>query len=116
MALHGNGGVLFKQFEKMVAKLWHACTAIVAEVGLLSLCNRILAAKPQVVWLNSHKRVLAAIRDYCTLLRELTKDPTSCKELVAGWPDFVGIFDASSHGVGRVVIGELSECILMVFW
>jgi hypothetical protein len=49
------------------------------------------------------------------LLRESTKDPTQCKELVLVWTDFVGIVDASSHGVGRVVIGELSECILTVF-
>jgi hypothetical protein len=62
-----------------------------------------------------HKQVLAAIKGCRTLLRESTKDPTQCKELVSGWPDFVGIVDASSHGVGGVVIGELSKCIPMVF-
>jgi hypothetical protein len=34
---------------------------------------------------------------------------------VAGWPDFIGVVDASSHGVGGVIIGELSECLPMVF-
>jgi hypothetical protein len=29
---------------------------------------------------------------------------------VVGWPDFVGVVDASSHEVGGVIIGELSEC------
>ena len=34
---------------------------------------------------------------------------------MTGWPDFVGIVDASSHGVGGVVIGERAECIPTVF-
>jgi hypothetical protein len=37
-------------------------------------------------------------------------DPTHCHELVMGWPDFVGVIDASSHGIGGVIFGELSEC------
>ena len=32
-----------------------------------------------------------------------------------GWPDFIGIVDASSHGVGRVVMGETLQCISTVF-
>ncbi len=32
-----------------------------------------------------------------------------------GWPDFIGIVDASSHGVGGVVMGETSQCIPTVF-
>jgi hypothetical protein len=44
------------------------------------------------------------------------KDPTSCREHVAGWPDFIGIVNASSYVVGGVVLGELSECIPTVFW
>ena len=38
-----------------------------------------------------------------------------CRELVAGWPDFIGVVDASSHGVGGVIIGKLSECLPTVF-
>ena len=38
-----------------------------------------------------------------------------CRELVAGWPDFIKVVDASSHGVGGVIIGELSECPPTVF-
>ena len=30
-------------------------------------------------------------------------------------PDFIGLVDASSHGVGGVIIGELSECLPTVF-
>jgi hypothetical protein len=50
-----------------------------------------------------------------TLLRNSTTRPTRCKELVAGWPDYVGVVDASSFGVGGVIIGELSECRPTVF-
>ena len=50
-----------------------------------------------------------------TLLRESTKDPTRCRELISGWPDFIGIVGASSHGVGGVVMGETSQCIPTVF-
>jgi hypothetical protein len=34
---------------------------------------------------------------------------------VSRWPDFVGIVDASSHGVGGVVFGENSKCAPTVF-
>jgi hypothetical protein len=115
MASRGHGGIPFKQFETTIAKLRHSFTAIPAGVGLLSPCNRILAKKPPIVWLNSHKQVLAAIIGCRTLLRESTKDPTRCRELVSGWPDFIGIVDASSHGVGGVVMGEISPCIPTVF-
>jgi hypothetical protein len=38
-----------------------------------------------------------------------------CCKLVAGWTNFIGVVDASSHGVGGVIIGELSECLPVVF-
>jgi hypothetical protein len=50
------------------------------------------------------------------ILRESTSCPTWCRELVAGWPDFFGVVDASSHGVGGIIIGKLLECLHTVFW
>ncbi|KAL7546103.1 hypothetical protein ACHAWF_009436, partial [Thalassiosira exigua] len=41
--------------------------------------------------------------------------PTHCKQPIQGWPDYVGAKDASSHGVGGVVIGERAACALTVF-
>jgi hypothetical protein len=32
-----------------------------------------------------------------------------------GWPDFVGVVNASSHGVGGIIMGKLLECPPMVF-
>ncbi len=40
---------------------------------------------------------------------------TRCRELVSGWPDYIGIVNAFCHGVGGVVIGELSACTPVVF-
>jgi len=34
---------------------------------------------------------------------------------VADWPGFIGVVDASSHGVGGIIIGELLECLPTVF-
>ena len=62
--------------------------------------------------------LLEAISDVRTILQASTARPTQCKDLVAlvaNWPDFIGIVDASSHGLGGVVIGELSEIPPTVF-
>jgi hypothetical protein len=39
-----------------------------------------------------------------------------CCELVVGWPNFLEVKDTSSHGVGGIIIGELSKCTPTVFW
>jgi hypothetical protein len=58
---------------------------------------------------------MEAIKDIRTILRETLVRPTFCKDLVAGWPNYIGIVDASSHGVGGVVLGELSGIPPTVF-
>jgi hypothetical protein len=45
------------------------------------------------------------------MLINSVSSPTQCKDLVASWPNYIKIMDASSHGVGRVVVGELSELL-----
>ncbi len=78
--------------------------------GLLSPCNKILQIKPLVVYLHQNPVLLAAICGCRTLLRESSDAPTRCRELVGGWPNYIGVCDALSHGVGGVVIGEGSPC------
>jgi hypothetical protein len=58
---------------------------------------------------------MEAITNIQTILRETLKQLTLCRDLVAGWPDYIGIVDASSHGVGGVVLGELLDLPLTVF-
>ena len=59
--------------------------------------------------------MLEAIQDIQTILRASMSQPTQCKDLVAAWPDYIGIVDASSHGVRGVVLGELSGLPPTVF-
>jgi hypothetical protein len=42
-------------------------------------------------------------------------EPTKCRELICGWPDYVGIVAASGHGIGGVIFGETSACTPTVF-
>jgi hypothetical protein len=111
----GTAGIPFKEFESVTAKLRHAFACIPAGIGLLSPCNRVLKVQPHQVYLHKNLCVLTAIEGCRSLLRESTKEPTSCRELICRWPDFVVIADASSHGIGGVIFGELSACIPMVF-
>ena len=53
--------------------------------------------------------------DCRTMLRESTLAPTRCKELVMGWPDVVGVMDASGEGVGGVIVGENTKCVPTVY-
>jgi len=111
----GSAGIPFKEFESTIAKIRHAFTCIPMGASLLSPCNRILKLQPSYVYLNRNKRVLTSIEGCRTLLRESTQEPTRCRELIPGWPDYIGFVDASSHGAGGVVIGELSPCVPTIF-
>ena len=44
-----------------------------------------------------------------------TKNPTPCKELVTGWPHYIGVKDSYSHGIGGIIMDELKACIPTVF-
>ena len=111
----GAAGIPFVSFESTIAKIRHAFQSIPAGCGLLSPCNRVLKKRPPYIYLHQNVAVLKALEGCRTLLRESTKDPTRCRELVSGWPDYIGIVDASGEGVGGVVFGELSKCTPVVF-
>ena len=114
-AVKGKRGIPFTEFESVIAKLRHAFTALREGRGLLSPCNWVIQRRPKVVFMHKDGTLLEAISDVRTILQASTARPTLCKDLVADWPDFIGIVDASSHGVGGVVIGELSEITLWYF-
>ncbi len=111
----GTAGIPFKEFELVVAKLRHPFTCIPAGVGLLSPCNPVLKVRLPYIYLHRNARVLNAIEGCRTLLWESTREPTRCRKLTCGWPDFIGIIDVSSHGVRGVIFGELAGCTPMVF-
>ena len=108
-------GIPFAEFESVTSKLRHAFTALPEARGLLSPCNWILKVRPPIVYLHRNGPLLEAVTDIRTILKETISKPTLCRDLVAGWPDYIGIVDASSHGVGGVVLGELSGIPPTVF-
>ncbi len=99
-------GIPFSEFRTTLSKLQHAFLTVPAGKGLLSAFYVILAKEPRVVHLHSNHNLRNAVKDCRTFLRETIASPTRCKNLVAGWPDYVGITDASGHGLGGVIVGE----------
>jgi hypothetical protein len=76
-------------------------------------CNS--AKTPTVHFSLQKKALLQAIWDCRSLLREANQTPTKCFKLVMGDSDFVGVKDASTHGVGGVIVGDKKACIPTVF-
>ncbi len=111
----GSAGIAFGKFESTISKIRHAFTSILAGRGLLSPCNRLLKQRPAYVYLHRNLSILTALKGCRTLLCESTSEPTRCRELVTGWPDYIGIVDASGHSAGGVVFGEQSAYTLVVF-
>ena len=108
-------GIPFKIFESVVAKLRHAFTAIPAGLGLLSPCNKMLALKPTMIFLQRNPPLRTAITDIRTILKESIAAPTKCRELVDGWPHYIGYTDASGVGFGGIIFGETLELPPTVF-
>ena len=106
-------GIPFAKFRSVTAKIRHAFTCIPQGVALLSPCNRMLKVEPRYVYLHRNDQLLRSIKGCRTLLRESFQEPTRCRELTSRWPDFVGIVDASSHGVGggrSSIRGKVQVC------
>ena len=101
-----RSGIPFAEFQSVTSKLRHAFISIPAGKGLISPCNEVLRKEPKFVYLHQNKRLQHALKDARTLLRESTLAPTKCMELVANWPDFVGVKDASGHGVGGIIVDK----------
>jgi hypothetical protein len=114
-ATRASWGIPFAEFKLVTAKLGHAFMALREGRRLLSPCNWVIKKQPQVVYLHTNKPLLEAIQDIRTILRASVAQPTHCKDSVVGWPDYIGIVDALSHGVGGVVIVKLSELPPTVF-
>jgi hypothetical protein len=108
-------GIPLTEFESVTQKIRHAFMAIPCGRGLLNPCNAILSLRPPVVFLHHNKALHQAMKDCRTLLRETSVRPTPCRELVMDEPDFVGVKDASLHGVGGIIVGHRKACRPTVF-
>ena len=102
-------------FNSVTSKLCHAFIYIPQANGLFSPVNQIIALDPELVFLHQNPKLLIAFKDMKTLLHESTLRPIKYKELISGWPDYIGVKYLSGHGVGGVVFGENLPCTPTVF-
>jgi hypothetical protein len=91
-------GIPFAKFESVTAKLQHAFTPLPEGWGLMSPCNWVMCKRPQVIYLHQNCALNEAICNIRVMLRNSVSSPTHCKDLVASWPYYIRIVDASSHG------------------
>eukprot|EP00956_Cyclotella_meneghiniana_P043378 scaffold267083_cov146-Cyclotella_meneghiniana.AAC.1 len=110
-----TAGIEFSEFESVISKIRHGFMCIPGGKGLLTPCNRVIAKRPKRVFLHRNRRLSTALKDMRTLIREATANPTKCKELVMGPPDYIGVKDASIHGVGGFIVGQEKACLPTVF-
>lgn len=108
-------GIAFDEFRTTLSKLQHAFLTVPAGKGLLSAFYVVLRIQPPIVYLHTNANLCNAVADCRTFLCETVSSPTKCRNLVTGWPDFVGITDASGHGLGGVIIGERRAATPVVF-
>eukprot|EP00956_Cyclotella_meneghiniana_P004838 scaffold5989_cov47-Cyclotella_meneghiniana.AAC.9 len=110
-----TAGIEFAEFESVISKIRHGFMCIPGGKGLLTPCNRVIAKRPRRVFLHRNRRLTTALKDMRTLIREATANPTKCRELVMGPPDYIGVKDASIHGVGGFIVGQGKSCLPTVF-
>ena len=108
-------GVPFREFRSTLYKIRHSFTAIPAGHGLMSPFYRVLSKEPKVVFLRRNNGLYTALQDCQRFLHQSVSTPTPCRNLVHGWPDIVGVTDASKEGVGGVIFGEASITTPVVF-
>jgi hypothetical protein len=108
-------GVPFAEFRSVLYKVRHAFMAISAGKGLLSPFYKLLSCAPPVVFLRKDKSLYTSVEECMVFLRESASSPTLCWSLVMAWPDIIGVTDASSFGVGGVIVGEVKAIPPTVF-
>jgi len=108
-------GIPFNEFRSVLYKVRHAFMSIPAGKGLLSPFYKVLSRQPRVVFLQRNQPLQQALQETRTFLRDSITTPNHCRNLVTGWPDYVGVCDASKFGVGGIVVGELKEVPPTVF-
>jgi hypothetical protein len=99
-------GVPFAEFRSVIYKVRHAFMALPAGKGLLSPFYKLLGRAPPVVFPQKNKALYSSLEECVVFLRETASSPTLCRSLVMAWPDIVGVTDASSFGVGGIIVGE----------
>ncbi len=92
-----NRGILFGEFESVIAKVRHAFTALPGGRGLLSPCNRLLKKRPPVVYFHRNASLYVAKR----------AAPRAAANLWRGGPILSGW---SMHQATGLVASSLVNC------
>jgi hypothetical protein len=111
----GKARIEFRIFCKVVYQLRHAAICVPAGWGLLLESSKMANHECRYIYLKEGTPLYQELDGWLTLLREATVAPTKCTELVTAHPDLIGIVDASTEGVGGVLVGENKEVVPVVF-
>ena len=106
---------LLRSFGHIFEKQRNTRTYIKYGKGLIYPCNQLLGKELPNIFLHQNKPLLLDINDCRQLLKLSTQFPTTCKELVTGWPNYIGVKDESSNGIGGIITIEGKYCIPAVF-
>jgi hypothetical protein len=98
-----------KRLEKIVGKLRHAAIGIPAGRGLFGPVNIAMAQKAEWFTLTKGSPLRLALNDWRYLIRVANIEPTHCKELIPGDPEYIGYCDAAKRGMGGVWLSGTKE-------
>ena len=101
----------------MAGKLQHTSLGIPNDKGLFSPIYNVLTGDPHSILITPTLK--QALRDWATIIRTMSKRPTSVLELKPGDPHYIGYVDASTTGVGGVWLGgqdEIEPTVWRIQW
>ncbi len=105
--------VPLNDFQKLAGKLQHASLAMPGGWGLFSPIYMAMKGDPQHI--NMSPYLKQTLRDWRTIIKQISKVPTHVLQIVSGLPDFLGYVDACKRGCGGIWFG-LSQYIGYIVW
>lgn len=96
------------KFESLIGKCQHGCMGIPGGTAVLPPLYQALHSAKQAnkasVIIHPASSQQLALRDLRTLFLVMSKRPTHCKQLIPGFPGYIGYCDACKWGAGGVWI------------
>ena len=105
--------VPLNQMQKLAGKLQHASYAIPGGWGLFSPIQMAMKGNPRQVPITPF--LAEMLKDWKTILKEISLIPTHVLQLVDGYPDFLGYSDTCKCGCSGIWMG-ITEDIGFIVW
>ena len=105
--------VLLKAFQKLAGRLQHIFYIMPGGWDLFSLIHRAMQGDLSTITIMEILR--ETIRDWCTIIKQVSLIPTHVLQLVDGLPEFLGYCDSCHIGVGGVLMG-VTKNISFIVW